>query len=63
MPSHYRARVNTIEALENIQYMELLTDKDNIQFDLKPFTLPSESAGRRGMLILEAPIIEIFKEC
>ncbi|MDE0792965.1 MAG: NAD-glutamate dehydrogenase [SAR324 cluster bacterium] len=41
MPSHYRARVNTLEALENIQYMELLTDEDNIQFDLKPFTLPS----------------------
>ncbi|MCS5546889.1 MAG: NAD-glutamate dehydrogenase, partial [SAR324 cluster bacterium] len=41
MPSHYRARVETQEALENIQYLELLTHEDNIQFDLKPFTLPS----------------------
>ncbi|MED5403884.1 MAG: NAD-glutamate dehydrogenase domain-containing protein [SAR324 cluster bacterium] len=41
MPSHYRARVDTLEALENIQYLELLTHEDNIQFDLKPFTLPS----------------------
>ena len=41
MPSHYRARVETREALENIQYLELLTHEDNIQFDLKPFTLPS----------------------
>jgi glutamate dehydrogenase len=41
MPSHYRARVEILEALENIQYMELLKENDNIQFDLKPFTLPS----------------------
>ena len=41
MTSHYRARVDTLEALENIHYMELLTQDDNIQFDLKPFTLPS----------------------
>ncbi|MBC8220830.1 MAG: NAD-glutamate dehydrogenase, partial [Proteobacteria bacterium] len=41
MPSHYRARVDTMEALENIQYMERLTHEDNIQLDLKPFTLPS----------------------
>ena len=41
MPSHYRVRVETKEALENIHYLELLTYEDNIQFDLKPFTLPS----------------------
>ncbi|MBC8257500.1 MAG: NAD-glutamate dehydrogenase [SAR324 cluster bacterium] len=41
LPSHYRARVDTLEALENIQYLELLTQEENIQFDLKEFSLPS----------------------
>ncbi len=41
MPSDYRARVNTTEAMENIQYLELLTHQENIQFNLKRFTVPS----------------------
>ena len=42
MPSHYSARVEILEALENIQFMELLTRDDDIQFDLKHFSIPSE---------------------
>ncbi len=41
MPSEYRARVDAQEALENIQYIEMLTHQDNIQFNLKRFTVPS----------------------
>ncbi|MCK5901187.1 NAD-glutamate dehydrogenase [bacterium] len=42
MPSHYSARVEILEALENIQFMELLTRDDDLQFDLKHFSIPSE---------------------
>ena len=41
MPSHYSARVEILEALENIQFMELLTRDDDLQFDLKHFSIPS----------------------
>ena len=41
MPSEYRARVDAKEALENIQYIEMLTQRENIQFNLKRFTVPS----------------------
>ncbi len=52
MPSHYRARVEAVEALENIQYLELLTDEEKIQFDLKPFTLPSPLVGSVSLLYI-----------
>ncbi len=41
MPSEYRARVDAEEALENIQYIERLSEQNNIQFNLKRFTVPS----------------------
>ena len=41
MPSEYRARVDAQEAIENLQYIEMLTHQDNIQFNLKRFTVPS----------------------
>ena len=52
MPTHYRARVETQEVLENIQYMELLPHEDNIQFDLKPFTLHSRLVESVSLLYI-----------
>ena len=41
MPSEYRARVDANEALENIQYIEMLSQEDSIQVNLKRFDVPS----------------------
>ena len=62
MPSHYRARVDTLEALENIQYLELLTHEDNIQFDLKPFTLPSLLVESVSLLYIYSKVKNSFDQ-